>query len=95
MAAKLKVVTEGAVTEKSPPKTINEAVGRSERDLLVALRKKAAAEIDAGVPPHTLAPLMRQLRDLDKEIRALDARADDEPAAKGGKVDDSFDASAI
>lgn len=39
------------------------------------MRSHIASEIDSGVPPHTLAPLTRQLRDLDKEIRLLDLKA--------------------
>jgi len=79
-----------------PPKTIAEATERDERSLLVALRKKAADEIDAGVPPAYLAQLIRQLREIDKEIRLLDARAEQEGAGYvGGADDEDFDASAI
>lgn len=81
---------------KPKPRTIKAAAESSERDLLVTMRTKIAAEIDGGVPPHTLAPLMRQLREVDKEIRALDAREKQE-AEDGahGDVDETFDASAI
>lgn len=78
-----------------PPKTIAEAVERDERSLLVALRAKAAGEIDAGIPPAYLATTMRQLREIDKAIRQLDAR-DEQESPKGGRVaDGTFDASAI
>lgn len=55
------------------PKTVREAAEVSERALLVALRSKIAGDIDRGVPPHALAPLSRQLREIDKDIRAIDA----------------------
>ena len=71
--------------EPKKPTTIKAAVEMSERDLLVALRAKAAAEIDSGPPAHTLPRLMQQLRDLDKEIRAIDARAQEE--SEEGPVD--------
>jgi hypothetical protein len=75
-------------------KTIKAATNSTERELLVTMRAKIATEIDDGVPPHTLAPLMRQLRELDKEIRNLDARVDQE-VTDVGAADDGFDASAI
>ncbi len=58
------------------PRTLKAAVQLDERNLLVALRQKIAVEIDGGVPAHTLAGLVKQLRDLDREIRLLDARAE-------------------
>lgn len=84
--------------EPKKPTTIKAAVDMSERDLLVALRAKAAAEIDGSPPAHTLPRLMQQLRDLDKEIRAIDAREQEheEPAHVSGADDEAFDpASAI
>lgn len=78
------------------PTTIKAAVEMSERDLLVALRAKAAAEIDSGPPAHTLPRLMQQLRDLDKEVRAIDARDEENPEpARGNEVgDEAFDPAA-
>lgn len=82
--------------EMAPPKDLKEAVERSERSLLVAMRRTVAAEIDSGVPAHALAPLVKQLRELDREIRTLDARASEEAnehvGAAGPEV---WDATAI
>lgn len=91
--AKLKVVTAGDAV--APPKTLKDAVEVSERALLVTIRAKIAAEIDGGVPPHTLAPLTRQLRDIDKEIRLLDQRAKEEAGADDVAADEAFDAEAL
>lgn len=87
-----------APAPKPKPTTLSSAADSSERDLLVMMRDKISVEIDGGVPPHTLAPLMRQLRDIDKEIRSLDARAEDDrdsSAAAGSASCDGYDASAI
>ena len=96
MPRKLSVVADGATAPPAPrPKTIKAAAEMSERSLLVAMRSKVAAEIDGGVPAHALAPLMRQLRDFDKEIRAIDAR-EAQDRERGGEVEDGdFDASAV
>lgn len=92
--AKLKVVTDGDAPPQ-PPRSLKDAAEVSERALLVMMRTKIAAEIDGGVPPHTLAPLTRQLRDIDKEIRALDLRALEEAGDAGDAPDEAFDAEAL
>lgn len=76
-------------------KQLKTAVNWSERELLVALRAKVAAEIDAGVPAHALSPLIRQLRDVDKEIRLLDARAVESADDSCRTDDDVWDETAI
>lgn len=81
--------------EPKKPTTIKAAVDMSERDLLVALRAKAATEIDSSPPAHTLPRLMQQLRDLDKEIRAIDARAQEESEEGPVDVDSGSDSEAF
>lgn len=81
----LRAVTAEDVAE---PKTLAAAAKVSERALLVMLRSKIAAEIDGGVPPHTLAPLSRQLRDIAKELEALDLRAREEGADAADVIED-------
>ena len=49
------------------------AVDGSERELLVVLRRKLAAGIDQCTTPAAVAALIRQFRDVDKEIRQIDA----------------------
>jgi|ERR1700733_15433549 len=65
-------------------RTLKSTLGRSERDMLVVLRRKLAAEIDAGnVRSAAMAALIRQFRDVDARVRAIDAAsaaaASDEP----------------
>ena len=92
--SKLKVVT-AADVPSAAPKTLKDAVDVSERALMVTIRAKIAAEIDAGVPPHTLAPLTRQLRDIDKEIRLLDQRAKEAAEEDDVSADEAWDAEAL
>lgn len=99
MTRNLSVVTNATPKPKAKarkPATIKAAAEMSERDLLVTMRTRVATEIDGGVPAHTLAPLMRQLRDLDKEIRALDAREDQGAEVDAAEVEDgTFDAASV
>lgn len=96
MPRKLAVVTDDTPAPKKPtPTKIKEAVDGTERDVLVALRRKLAAELDNGPPPHTLAPLVRQLREIDRDLRALDVSEAEEDDTHDADGDDTFDASAI
>lgn len=87
MARKLSVVTDE--TPPAKPTTIKAAAEMSERQLLAAMRTRVATEIDAGVPAHALAPLMRQLRELDKEIRAIDSRAGGDDIGEAASTPDA------
>lgn len=94
---KLRAVTDDdAPPAPVEPMTLKTATEKSERQLLVTMRAKIAGEIDGGVPPHTLAPLSRQLLEIDKQIRQIDLRARQESQTNAnGPVDDTYDASAI
>ena len=64
-------------------------LSRSERDMLVVLRRKLAAEIDAdNVRSAAMAALIRQFRDVDAKIRAIDAAAAAAAADDDGDDDD-------
>lgn len=83
---------------KKTPQTIKAASESSERDLLVSLRSHLAEQMDAGkVPAHALASVSSKIREYDREIRALDARAVEEAkhASETHAEDGSFDADAI
>jgi hypothetical protein len=92
----LRAVTPEDSAPKPSPKSLKEAADRGERELLVSMRNAISDAVTEGVPAHALAPLMRQLREIDKEIRAFDIRAKQESSdAIGGDVDDRFDAQAL
>ena len=61
--------------------SLKAAADAGERDLLVSMRDTISDRIGEGVPAHTLAPLMRQLRAIDQDIRALDVRLEHEAVA--------------
>jgi hypothetical protein len=97
----LKVVTDQDVAParrgRPKAKTLKAAADSSERELLVAMRDGISDAIAAGVPSHTLAPLMRQIREIDKEIRLLDLRAKQQAEEDGDCVGDdrAWDSTAI
>lgn len=68
----------------------------SYRDLLVAMRERAAVAVtDPKCPPRDLAALTRRLQDIASEIESIDARTAEE-VAEGGPVDDeAWDAEAL
>lgn len=73
-------------------KTLKSTLGRSERDTLVVLRRKLATQIDSELPGHALAQLVRQFRDVDAQIRAIDAREAEAAAADDPEDEDNDDA---
>ena len=97
MASKLplRAVTEADSAKMAQPKSLKDAAERGERELLVSMRNEISDAVAAGVPPHTLAPLMRQLRDIDKEISAYDMRVEQSKVESGYTVENTFDAEAL
>lgn len=101
MAAKLRAVKEGeaAPARRRTPTIAQAAASGSERELLVALRKRLATAVqDPKCPPAPLAALSRQLLEIRDKIEAFDAEL--ERTKEGGSdgavvADDGFDAAAI
>jgi hypothetical protein len=92
MARKLSVVTDATPT-KAKPATIAAAADADERSLLVALRSHLASEMDKGkVPAHALASVSAKIREYDRDIRALDARDEQEGARSGPTADEAWTA---
>lgn len=98
MAARkpLRAVAPGEKPEKGSPKTVLEAArSGTAREELIAMRLRIARAIDdPDIRGADLASLTRRLREIRKDIEAIDAR--DEESPHGGEVaDEAFDASAI
>lgn len=95
----LKVVDEDAVDPTpATPASITEALAGSSRDVLAAMRQALAKKLDAGeVSSNAIASAYKELRELDRLIRAEDAAAAQE--AQGREQNErtrrSFNASAI
>ena len=83
---------------KSTPKNITEALDGSSRDVLAAMRRALAKKLDAGeVSSNAIASAYKELRELDRLIRAADEaeRVEDESRDRDSRARRSFDASAI
>jgi hypothetical protein len=68
------------VTRINPEMTVLQAAEHgSQRDLLVALRRRLAESLeDERTQPRDLSPLTMRLREIAQEIEALDIRDGDE-----------------
>lgn len=95
--AGLTVVPPGAKAQKSDPKNISEALEGSGRDVLSAMRKALARKLDNDeVSSNAIASAYKELRELDRLIRSLDAREESDGGSGGIEVEDgTFDASAV
>ena len=80
------------------PQTITEALDSNARDVLAAMRLALARKLDAGdVSSNAIASSYKELRELDRQIRAIDA-ADEQEAqrrADSRTARRSFSASAL
>lgn len=66
------------------------AAEQASKKLLTGMRNTILARIDQGVPAHALAPLSRRIIELDKEISAIDTRAEQAAADDGSADDDAW-----
>lgn len=74
---------------------IANALEGTNRDVLASMRLALAKKLDDGdVSSNAIASAYKELRELDRLIRQLDA-ATEESRADESDVDDTFDASAI
>lgn len=91
----LRVAGDGDVPAK--PLSITDALDVGPREVLVAMRYALAKKLDAGeVSSNAIASAYKELRELDRQIRAIDA-AEQEEQRRGssGGPRRSFNASAI
>lgn len=93
------VVTDETPGPPAKPKVhakIADALDGSSRDVLASMRKALAKKLDEGeVSSNSIASAYKELRELDRLIRQIDAAAAE--AAKTGEDvgDEAFDASAV
>lgn len=71
-----KVVVDHPTRTRQPNcRTLKGALGHGERATLVVLRRMLAAQIDTrGMAPAPLAALVKQFREVDADIQAIDVR---------------------
>lgn len=84
--AALKVVSADDTAER--PSTVHAAAGVSRRALLVALRDRIAADIDAGVAARDLASLSRRLLEITKELDGIEAAEDGDDVTEAAETPD-------
>ena len=80
------------------PKTVTQAASSgTTRELLVAMRGRIAEAVeDKNTPARDLAALTKRLVEVQRDIDAIDARADEEESTRAAEVEDGdFDASAV
>lgn len=80
--------------EKAPPVTMSNAIRSGSRlDELKAMHRVLAAHIDSeNTLARDLAPLMRQAREISKEIESLEEREAEREEYEGGVILGSGDA---
>ena len=94
----LHAVTEGErPAGKSAPKSLTAALDGSSRDLLAAMRRALAKKLDNDeVASNSISSTYKELRELDRLIRAIDASEEGEHDEGGDSHDRrAFDAAAI
>lgn len=92
-------VDESTPAPRETPKSITSALDGSGRDVLAAMRHALAKKLDAGeVSSNAIASAYKELRELDRLIRATDEAEEAEMEGRSREQRSrrrSFDASAI
>lgn len=95
----LSVVDETTKPPRKTPATITEALDGSGRDVLASMRRALAKKLDAGeIASNAIASAYKELREIDRLIRAIDASEEQEARERGSHDDRagrSFNSSAI
>lgn len=85
-----------APTKRQVPRTITAALDGSSRDVLAAMRQALAKKLDAGeVSSNAIAAAYKELRELDRLIRAADEAEEAGKSDRDAGPRRSFNASAI
>ena len=72
-ARKLRAVKDGEKAPQAPGSVLDATERGDNRDVMVMLRRRLAAAVDAPeTPPRDLAALTRRLLEVDKTIREID-----------------------
>lgn len=96
-APRLQVVPEGTRVHREPSAKIADALDGTSRDVLASMRLALAKKLDAGeVSSNSIASAYKELRELDRLIRAAD-EADEQEAERDtpARPRRSFSASAL
>jgi DNA-binding NarL/FixJ family response regulator len=96
-ARKLRAVEDGEKSTAPRSMTVAAAAKEgTELELLMAMRDRVATAVaDPNCPARDLAALTRRLREIAKDIEALQARAREEAADAADAPDEAWDEEAI
>lgn len=98
-ARKLRAVAPDEHAPTKERKTVVDATNDgTRREVLVAMRARIARTLDdTSTPAHAIARLVREVADLDREIRAIDESTEEHDGSEDGEATGrrSFDASAL
>lgn len=90
----LRAVAPDETAEPKAPRSVTQAVDTgSEREVLLALLRVAAAKVDApNTPAAAVAALLRRVQEIHKDLAALDAReAEDAEGAGVATPDEAWE----
>jgi hypothetical protein len=84
-------------TAPAKPKSVTQAAEHgTERELLAAMKSRVALAVEnPNTPTRELSSLTIRLLQIDREIRAIDARAQEEALEDGVTADEDWDAEAL
>ena len=95
MSKQLRLAAEGDAPSIAP-ESIVDALDAGPREVLAAMRFALAAQLDAGlIASNAIASAYKELRELDRQVRAFDAAHEQEDQRRASSTRRTFSAAAL